>query len=917
MSDWASVAASSLELDAHLDDVSVPSAAGANYGIAYCSGGAAILEAGAGNAEEHVLVEGYDIDYDLASFAEPKKSRIGRPPKAAQQGMSSGDLSMPFETSVISAGGACSSGAGLVEPHVFAMLLGLRQWQGSVPILSESLSMMVPGQQHVGQQVCDGYCLPSSLISPLACCAAAAAADDAIVDEDFQKLADSEIFSDGHHITSMVVCCERLGISRKVIEAKLWRLACAQWLACRFQRLTLEQELTLQLSSSHLLCYVESMSYDETPLKTPYKRLQSAKVAYASTSEMASETSQLVGVHKLDGGVRGDTVSSKVLQTRSHSALAFQVNGAPVTIIYDMVCPLQLLSTGSFATLLEAVHRNCPTSSWAKHFSMKSRVVAVDRNGANLKCEKFYVQDREAGWLDSVFTCEAHIAFGIIGSTLDGLYPLAVTGIISTALSLRHGNSLELFRNCLHEEVLATMVLKRGSPSPSAKVYKQNMMSLFMSGASGALLDAVLLTKLPNGDWRNHKSVEYYVPVGEDEPCRADVASMMSSTLVYVFLRSKPSIFQRHRWTGMDIAIEELARLQCCHGLLVRTYARFMRRLEAGGKTCSSGPGLPEQPLVVGAVADMPSDALVHDTAVGADPSEPNTDLAHVVLPHSNDAGQGPEEHRSAQLHAQDRQKAQAWLAGDPMSDLVLCRLTVDPLMGLMSMILTSSGQGWELEQRVQCLKHLHNPQEAPRLYNATVAANLDLEEEFYHDLQRWSNTCLWELVDEKSLKLSFNSLLFRMLSKQGCLVEQELRSMHQCFPFAMFQLLPPQTVEPDHILQQPECVLDEWSVAMRSQFPTLTGHLFQQCLEAHAMVISTSVAGIESRHSSVRRHLTVRSVQTHSLPAQSLSAHWVMQNIRAGVKLHGQHMVPSRAESQAVHSKENHNFKFRLGREN
>eukprot|EP00971_Amphidinium_carterae_P275971 5476006-Amphidinium_carterae.1 len=58
-------------------------------------------------------------------------------------------------------------------------------------------------------------------------------------------------------------------------------------------------------------------------------------------------------------------------------------------------------------------------------------------------------------------------------------------------------------------------------------------------------------------------------------------------------------------------------------------------------------------------------------------------------------------------------------------------------------------------------------------------------------------------------------------------------------------------------------------------------------------MLTSTSVASIESRHSSIRRHLTTRSVQTHPLPAHSLSAQWVMQNIRAGCKMYRQLVVP------------------------
>eukprot|EP00971_Amphidinium_carterae_P348593 6490581-Amphidinium_carterae.2 len=460
------------------------------------------------------------------------------------------------------------------------------------------------------------------------------------------------------------------------------------------------------------------MSYDETPLKTPYKfASESSATPWSNDQVRALTTSQQVGVQKLVSAIQGDSVSSKVLQVRSQSAMVFMVNDAPVTIIYDMVCPLQLLSTGSYDVLLEALHGCCPTSTWAKNFSIKCRVVSVDRHPANLKCERLYLEDRETGWQSSVFPCESHICFGMVGATMQSLCPSAVTGIISTALSLRHGNALQLFRECLHVEVATTLVLKRGSPRPSDVSFKENMMALFMSGSSASLLDAVLLRKLPNGNWRNRTAVEYFIAAGEPEPSRDDVAAMLSTTLIYIFLRSKPSVFARHRWTGMDIAIDELGRLECCHGLLCRTYARFLKKLDTV-KQCSNGStlgvGVQDWDTALHPAA-LPANNTGQELVAGADTGNSDA-IADVAGGGSLSHESVTEERMSAQHHAHDRQKAASWLSGTAMSDLVLCRSIVDPLLGLMSMTLHNSGEAWELQQRVQCLKHLQQPDlEVPR----------------------------------------------------------------------------------------------------------------------------------------------------------------------------------------------------------
>ena len=39
---------------------------------------------------------------------------------------------------------------------------------------------------------------------------------------------------------------------------------------------------------------------------------------------------------------------------------------------------------------------------------------------------------------------------------------------------------------------------------------------------------------------------------------------------------SKPNLWSRHRWTGADVAVDELARNEAVHGLLTATYPRLL-----------------------------------------------------------------------------------------------------------------------------------------------------------------------------------------------------------------------------------------------------------------------------------------------------------------------------------------------------
>ena len=219
----------------------------------------------------------------------------------------------------------------------------------------------------------------------------------------------------------------------------------------------------------------------------------------------------------------------------------------------------------------------------------------------------------------------------------------------------------------------------------------------------------------------------------------------------------------------------------------------------------------------------------------------------------------------------------------DVLLQLLVFRLTMEPLRGLVLRQLQMSSHSWEVSQRARVLARLSLPDSIPgvsRDYLATIAAEGVLESTYYEEVRQLLGEHPWTIVEDSAITVGLNSLIFRIMSRQGCLIHQNLEHAHGCFPYVMFRLIKNPDLGESLAMTKP-CVMDPWSRELLRKFPGFCGEMLQQCLHLHAMVLSTSVAGIESRHSTVRRHLTTRSTQTWTLQLKALSAEWVLQNMR------------------------------------
>ena len=384
-------------------------------------------------------------------------------------------------------------------------------------------------------------------------------------------------------------------------------------------------------------------------------------------------------------------------------------------------------------------------------------MACIDRAGYNLKAENLLPKSRDDGLSSLPIFCEAHICSNAIGHTLNDLMPMQVTDIIAASLRLRHGNCLNLFRQCLQEEISSKLKIMHGTIDVPAARYRQHIMDIFMSGSSTKLIQQVLVCKLPNGDWRKHDVVEYFVsPLCDRIPTKDAISLMLSTGLVQALLSSKPHVATRHRWTGLDICLDEIGRLEAIHGLFSSTFSRFLTKFQRSGGAGVVRAG--SRNIVTNAEPDTHAEVPVAD-AIITDASDVNVNNPDAPAPARAPevAAEAPpqaiERHLAPEQHSQQRKKAQTWLSGSPLTDLVLFWIALRPLANLMTDLLTISGEGFELAERAKLLRPRadHAPaQRVHRNYPLTLAADGVLEATFYTKLEGCFRSALWEVVLRK-----------------------------------------------------------------------------------------------------------------------------------------------------------------------
>ena len=290
-----------------------------------------------------------------------------------------------------------------------------------------------------------GFSMPSVNAAVLLQCSHAAAANTS-TDETYTKIHEAYLSRQQFHLVSHSVRAQQLGLSRQGLHSKLARLMNAQCLLQRLKRTNLEELVAHTFSGQQLVAYVDSQSYDETPMKATIKddhqqpQIASHQTSQLPSSSMAADESLL---QRLDAG-RVEGMKLKILQSRQSFGMLLKHGASYVHITGQSLCPLQVMERSTAEVLKESLLRQSAVSPRAAMFSFPVRLSCSDKAAYNLKAEAQMVSERAGPWRHLHTTCDVHATSTTYGKVFEGLVPSHVTGLIHCALSLRDPAALQI-----------------------------------------------------------------------------------------------------------------------------------------------------------------------------------------------------------------------------------------------------------------------------------------------------------------------------------------------------------------------------------------------------------------------------------------------------------------------------------------
>ena len=445
------------------------------------------------------------------------------------------------------------------------------------------------------------------------------------------------------------------------------------------------------------------------------------------------------------------------------------------------------------------------------------------------------------------------------------------------------------YRQALSKVIGERLRMVRGVLPAEAKAYQQFILRLFASTGSRIPEKHFLLTTLANGDWRKSDCVEVYVAPG----LKIDERTLLDGIvrgLVFALSHRCFMTFPRHRWTGCDLAIDQVGLALAIHNL----GGLAMEMAFAGGVRSAvaehGGPGHEvdveeaqegqEGPGEAAADHAMPVQEHLGRRFVQAAGRVTDQAHEHQDVPHEDarPQAQSPSEH--AAENAKRARLALEWLRQKPLAELVILRLILAPIVKLLHKYIARSGESWQTRAAVQSLKeHLGLGGSEGGQGAISVYVGLMLEKDFHQELEHVLASEDWKWVPRDAWCLQQQTLAFRLSSKLGCLVHQLLVAPTLTYPLKLFRLLQ----DRDYltaILADGECMMDAFTLAFLKKYPgqQCTSQEAMVCLQVMSRAGSCETVGLEWGHGRVQRLVSAQKVQTHIPTMKYVNAQWVGQ---------------------------------------
>ena len=328
------------------------------------------------------------------------------------------------------------------------------------------------------------------------------------------------------------------------------------------------------------------------------------------------------------------------------------------------------------------------------------------------------------------------------------------------------------------------------------------------------------------------------------------VLEHMTNGLVAALASAQPRLYNRPKWTGSDLAVDDLGIFEAAHRLLSTTYCRF----------CATflNPTKASQLLKVAerlATYDPPPLRTVEDG-----------DPADVVADDAGDAGASATYGETAKFvkeNAKNRSLGLAFVQEGALPCLILMRILMEPMRQYMADQLRLASHTYDTSY---IILELSLGDDDARFFTRVAAMMCHKE--------------LWSVVPPSWNTFAKRSLAFRLVSRMGCAFECLHVFRHRSFPTQLFRLLGEPTAAAA-TFAVPDCMLDGWSTSMRSRFHNLDNPELLHILHTLAVQMPVDITHIEPLHASARRFLLARST-THPMSLGDLSAQCACQQSRA-----------------------------------
>jgi hypothetical protein len=150
--------------------------------------------------------------------------------------------------------------------------------------------------------------------------------------------------------------------------------------------------------------------------------------------------------------------------------------------------------------------------------------------------------------------------------------------MINYAISHEMGTAMVRSREAIRVWIKGHIIVKHGAPPMSARLYARQLLRLCLARGTRLVKKIVALKLLPNGDWRNQRGIEIYVPIGANVDI-ATIGDVVADGVCMVALGDKLKKIYKDRWHGADLAWDQFVRLEGICGIASNTFPSFLESL--------------------------------------------------------------------------------------------------------------------------------------------------------------------------------------------------------------------------------------------------------------------------------------------------------------------------------------------------